>query len=563
MAFTITNFYVQTGATRSDILPSVVSFEARVGLVPDPGSMTAKLVYPTLDTAGGTVTIAKGMTIWMYYYQATPTLSGCVPFAGIITDLRQDGESIVVTAESLLAPVMRSTYTKDYDSSITAMDIIQEIVAAYTPAEPYLITASDSIYRATTGGASVGPISDITVDDCEFVNTPVGSILQYFCELPAFSTLTSILCSVSPEYSTNIGTGKANINLIYRGYGHHRLAELVLDHDSGLLSSVEWSDSTDTILNDVTVTIKGGAEYQETNAASIAAYGQRETKIFRPMYYTDTTYAQKHADTMVAALKDPKYRCAVDVDQDAVFVEAQPLNIVYTVTDDVTGKSEEMVLRSYTLRYPSGICSCVFDNAALNLANYGIRLENRVSNLESNLVTAHSGFYDLQGGQSGQYYHLNQAAYNNLYQQDQTVKTTSSPTFSQVISGTRPTIQAVGAASSTPQWVKSGYFETNSASYVTAWGFVPRCVLSSAQIYAKLSVNAGTGYARVYINGVAVGSEISITATSYTNTFLGTFYQILPGDTIDVMLRRGTSNWSYSNEASVCFVVLTSAAEFT
>ncbi len=432
MSFTLVNFYVQTGATRSDVLPSVISFEAHNGLCPDPGSLSAKFQYPVLDTSGNTVTLAKGMTIWMKYTQTFPTSNNCTPFAGVITDLKQTGDVQEVTAESLLAPIMRATYTHDYSSSITAMDIIQEIVAAFTPVEPYLIIAPDSIYRATTGGASVGPISDITVDDCEFDQTPVGSILQYFCELPAFSTLTNILCSVTPGYYTDSGTGKASVALTYLGYGMHRLTAIELDYDAGLLSMVDWSDSTDSVLNDVTVTIKGDTSYQATDATSISAYGQRETKLFRPMYYTDTTYARKHADTMIAALKDPKSRCTVDVDQDYILTAYGSLNLVYTITDDITGKSEEMVLRSYTIKYPGGVCSCEFDNAALNLSNYGIRLENRVSNLESNLVTAHSGFYDLQGGQSGQYYHLNSAAYNNLYQQDQAVKTTSSPTFTAV-----------------------------------------------------------------------------------------------------------------------------------
>lgn len=426
MTFNLTNFYVQTGATRSDILPSVVSFEAHVGVVPDPGSMTAKMVYPTLDTAGSAVTIAKGMTIWMYYYQATPTLDDCVPFAGVITNVEQTGEYIIVTAESLLAPIMRGTFTADYSSAEYVYEIFNDALAAFTPVEPYLISGSYTVYRAATGGAQVP--NDVQLDDISFTGETLLQIAQYFSEILINTGLTSNLSTVYPTYYTDPGTGKASVYLTYTGYGNHALTAVEIDHDAGILSSVDWADATDTIINDVTVTIKGGAEYQKTDAASIAAYGQRETKLFRPMYYTNTTYAQKHADTMVAALKSPMSRCFATIEQDFVLAWGS-VNGVYTVTDAISGKSEEMVLRSFTLRYPNSVCDCDFDNAALNLANYGIRLENRVSNLESNLVTAHSGFYDLQGGQAGQYYHLNATEHGHLSGQDQPVKTGSSPTF--------------------------------------------------------------------------------------------------------------------------------------
>jgi len=44
-------------------------------------------------------------------------------------------------------------------------------------------------------------------------------------------------------------------------------------------------------------------------------------------------------------------------------------------------------------------------------------------------MNLHNELAGLQGGTSDEYYHLTQSAYNNLYQQDQEVLTTSSPTF--------------------------------------------------------------------------------------------------------------------------------------
>jgi len=44
----------------------------------------------------------------------------------------------------------------------------------------------------------------------------------------------------------------------------------------------------------------------------------------------------------------------------------------------------------------------------------------------------HNELAELQGGTSDEYYHLTQSAYNNLYQQDQEVLTTSSPSFASI-----------------------------------------------------------------------------------------------------------------------------------
>ena len=379
--FNLTNFYVQTGATRSDIIDSVISFESKVGALPDLGSMTVKLTYPVLNVAGSPVTITKGMTIWPSYYQASP-VGDNIPFAGVITDVKQRGEILTVTAESVIAPLMRSTFSGTYSSLTYVYAIFNAALAAFTPAAPFLISESYGIYRAVTGGSQVAV--NVQLDDLAVTDVPIGALAQYFAELLPNTTLASNLSVVYPTYYTDPGTGKAAAYLSYTGYGNHPATAIVLSHDTGLISNVDWSDATDSVLNDVTVTIKEGTAYQVTNGASITAYGQRPTKIFRPMYYTDTTYAQKHADSMVNNLKDPKSRCVVDVDADYILGNWGTVNGVYTVTDGATGRSEEMVLRAFTLKYPSNIATCEFDNAALNLSNYGVRLDNRVSSIEAN-----------------------------------------------------------------------------------------------------------------------------------------------------------------------------------
>ena len=379
MAFNLINFYVQTGDTRSDIRPSVVSFEAMVSVTPDPGGMTAKLTYPVLDTGGSTITIAKGMTIWPSYYQVSPEATR-VPIAGIITDVKQQGDTLTVTAESLIAPLLRSVYTGTYSSLTNVSAIISATIASVTPAAPYHITGSYSQYRATTGGGLV-PMN-VQVDDLAVTTVPISALFQYFAELLPNTTLTSNLCVVFPSYYTSVVTGRASVYLQYTGYGHHYSAAVTLSYDAELISMVEWSDATDSILNDVTVSIKDGSSYHATDATSITAYGQHPTTLSRPMYYTDTTYARKHADTMVNNLKDPKLRCTVYVDGDQVLYW-NTVNGVYTVTDDITAMSGEMTLRAYTLYYPSNIARCEFDNAALNRSSYGTRSEARLASLEA------------------------------------------------------------------------------------------------------------------------------------------------------------------------------------
>ena len=49
--------------------------------------------------------------------------------------------------------------------------------------------------------------------------------------------------------------------------------------------------------------------------------------------------------------------------------------------------------------------------------------------LSTSTTTNHNALAGLQGGAAGSYYHLDATPYNNLYQQDQAVKTISSPTF--------------------------------------------------------------------------------------------------------------------------------------
>jgi len=141
------------------------------------------------------------------------------------------------------------------------------------------------------------------------------------------------------------------------------------------------------------------------------------------------------------------------------------------------------------------------------------------------------------------------------------ITSTSTVLGTSVLSTTRPSIGACAIASDTVQYAKDGYVESSSATYISFRSFKLFTTLSSYKVKATLRVNANTGYAQVFVNGVAVGAEISVSST-YTLLDLGTFYKAVPGDIIEIYCRRGTGNWVYGTTFGVYFTVTTTTTEF-
>ena len=386
MVYNLTKFQHYDGTTTSDIMPSLVRFECVNGVLPEMGSLTVVLNAPVLDTSGNTITLDRGDVLWPYFYQAAaygiPTGWAC-PMAGYVTDIKQEGDTLTITAESLVTPLLRSTFSGSYTANPYAYSILTDIVDGYTPPISHEVYQFFAVYRPAYGAAQI-PI-DQRIDNVSFDKTQVAAIYQYFSEFPASASLANVLSTAFAYYyikdsAPNLPLG---MGIQWSGYGNHPISASQLTCDNYLLSMVQWKDSAESVLNDVTIKTKGTGLYQKTDAASIAAHGQRATTLYRPMY-TDVTYAQVHADTMVAALKDPKVRCSATLDANAlIHREATGLNWVFQIVDDVAGRTEDVVLSKFTLRWPEMIAECEFDNAAISLNRAGIRMDNRVTNLEA------------------------------------------------------------------------------------------------------------------------------------------------------------------------------------
>lgn len=382
MAYELIMFLHYDGVTTSDILPSLVRFEGTNGLFPEMGSLTVTLNAPVIDANGAPVTLNRGDAIWPRFVQTSPQGGAC-PMAGFITDIRQEGDLVIVNAESLVTPLLRSTFSGSYTSSTQVYSILTDIVTGYTPPVPHEIYQFFAVYRPGYGDYQ-RPIN-ATINNVVFDRTRVGAIYQYFSEFPAIDSLPNVLSSSYADYYTQEVNGKLipGLGVRWSGHGNFPTSPVKLTYDNYLLSQVQWKESTDSILNDITIRTSGPGSYQKTDATSIALYGQRATTLYRPMY-TDIGSAQTHADTMVAALKDPKVRCHVEMEAAVLFVfEAMGLNWVFQIVDSVTNRTENVVLSKVKFRWPEMTAECEFDNSAISLSNSGIRMDNRVINLEA------------------------------------------------------------------------------------------------------------------------------------------------------------------------------------
>ena len=382
-------FYAYDSAfVNHDVTGSVLKFTVRAGVLPFPGGLSAEFAYPIADENGTAVTVAVGDILCPLYHGAYHNVY-CSPMVAIVTSIERRGDRVHIEAESVYAPMLRTGFTATYAGSAMARTIFYAAHAAYnvvTWARYEQMGSEGSLqFRAVTGGTAY--TVDQTVTDAVFDNTPISTLFQYLSELRATASVPGALSCAFPTYFYNQYSDKPDWKLTYTGYGNHRdavtAANRVLTYDAGIIEPVEWRDSTFSILNDVTSSVKGGAFYQATDAVSIAAYGRRQSKLIRNIY-TSQVSAQATSESLVAHLKDPKSRCIVTADYSYIFDDIDnTLNFVYTVTDDISGRSEEMVLRSFELDWPSNVCKCVFENAALPLEQYNLRLENRVVTLES------------------------------------------------------------------------------------------------------------------------------------------------------------------------------------
>ena len=439
------NVYHFDGTTKTSILPSVIKLTARQGVFPDFGGITAELTYPVLDSEGNEVTLAKGDVIWSCTEYSTNLWF--THGMGIINDLKRSGDFITVKAESMMEPLLRMRYTIDNGLGAVTAHLL-DIISSYTPPHGLSMGNYFPVYRRETG-------PETWALDCTLgflvhnMEVDVRAMFQYLTEQPPNPWLGKPTGCIFPVYEYNDNVGTPSFDVGYTAYGNHRSEDLVLSRDTGILSDIEWMEPTESILNDVTITVRGGASEQYTDPASIALYGKRQTTLARGIFSEGALGgydATQSIEAIVDSMAVPHKRCRLTCDIDAILNTWGHVGFMYRVIDDITGEDEYMALRSFTYRYPEEVAECEFDNAPLDMSKYGLRMENRVTSLEANMVSAHANFFDLQGGSSpSEYYHLSQAAYNNLYQQDQAVKTTDSPRFNALNIGADCQLSRAGA----------------------------------------------------------------------------------------------------------------------
>lgn len=422
--------YHYDGVTKTAITASVIKLSATQGVYPDFGGMEVVLSYPVLDANGSEVTLEKGDLIWCNVRYASTMMFA--PGLGEISDIKRSGDFITVKVESMLEPLMRMRYAIDNGVSGFVSDRIWDVITKHTPPHGITVSSQFLIYRRQTG-AETWNLDTTMSKVVHGLEVDVRAYFQYLIEQPINLWLEKPTGTIYPVYDYYDHWSLPTFKVGYTGYGNHRQADLTLTRDNGILSEIEWEEPTESVLNDVTITVRGGGSEQFTDAASIAAYGKRQTTLLRGIYTEDAVGgydATLSIKSIVKSMAVPHKRCRLTCEATAIFNDWQTVGGIYRVIDDATGQDEYMALRSFTYKFPEEVCECEFDNAPLDMSKYGLRMENRVTSLEANQVTAHAGFFDLQGGVSpNQYYHLSQAAYNNLYQQDQGVKTTDSPTF--------------------------------------------------------------------------------------------------------------------------------------
>ena len=201
MPYELTKFLHHDGTDTNDIMPSVVSFECTNGLFPEMGSLRAVLTSPLEDVDGNPVSLAKGDLIWPYFRQDTPSLDITCPMAGYVTEIRQEGDILNVTAESLAAPFLRSTFTGTYTAEPYVYAILTDVVNGYTPPMAHLVFQFFDIYRPSYGASQLA--IDAKINDVTFDKAGVAALYQYFSEFPAIASLAGTLSTAFAVYPTD------------------------------------------------------------------------------------------------------------------------------------------------------------------------------------------------------------------------------------------------------------------------------------------------------------------------------------------------------------------------
>ena len=392
----LTEFGHWNGTTKSDIQGSVIDFKARRGVFPDLGSFEGTLTFPVLNASGGVVTINKGDIIWPSVF--VRNVAGWsvplshIPFQGIVTNVKQEGDFLKIEAESLLAPLTRMSYVLD-NSKSTATAVIMDILSKYTPPLGTSTGTAFVAYRNATG-PTTWPHDATTAFLNHGMKADVRAVFQYLTEQPVHLWLQRPTCALYPTYDIDGGTGLPQLKIGYTGYKNYRPLDIVMSYDTGILSDIIWEDPTESVINDVTIRVRGDASVQMTDAASIAAYGQRQTTLLRSVFVAGAVGANYDArnscKAILESMKSPQKRCRLTCDITALI----PFNmdygglvgLVYQIVDGVAGVTEDVCLRTMTYIYPQNVCECEFDNAPLNISDSRLRDENRLANIEDNAV---------------------------------------------------------------------------------------------------------------------------------------------------------------------------------
>jgi hypothetical protein len=140
-------------------------------------------------------------------------------------------------------------------------------------------------------------------------------------------------------------------------------------------------------------------------------------------------------------------------------------------------------------------------------------------------------------------------------------------TFAQVISTTRPSISAICIASNNDQYTNGVYVEMSGAADQLMKSFTISVSIASCKIRLQFSASGGnTATMTVYKNGVATTLVATATVGTPYSGFVGTLYDLIPGDVIGLYGKNTGSMWIIcpnGTSCAMCFDVTTVSAEYT
>ena len=287
-----------------------------VGEVPSP--TTAHLTLISADAAGDLVATYPGIS-WRGGIPSGFVTKYADKYEGVLSALKTGAPLVIgVATESGYVDVFDASYSAGFDSvrfsghivaidyqpgtvTITASDEIEKLTrykidTALWPAESEL----ERLHRIVTaaGISSYSPIgsSSIVVRATDADEKP--------------ATPWQLLTELAESCNSVVWVHRSGL-LTYRTASDIPLTTYILPADVTLLDALTMTSELGDIVNTVTV------EYGDSNgssrpsvsasdAASIAAYGKREGAK-RSIIVQDAADAQRYADQLVAAYKDPRW----------------------------------------------------------------------------------------------------------------------------------------------------------------------------------------------------------------------------------------------------------------